>query len=79
MSPRSPTAQDYIEFIDHRKVMPINEEILKTVSDASKQGVKAPEPGLVDKLFSEWKKYNSIRMLIVAVAWSLGTAALLLA
>jgi len=60
-------------------LMPINEEILKTVSDASKQDAKAPEPGLVDELFSEWKKYNSIRMLIAAVAWSLGTAALLLA
>ena len=79
MSPRSPAATDYIELTDHRKVMPINEEILKTASDVSKQGAKAPEPGLVDKLFSEWNKYNSIRLLIVAVAWSLGTAALLLA
>ena len=59
--------------------MPINKEILKTANDASKQDAKTPEPGLVDKLFSEWNKYNSIRILIAAAAWSLGTAALLLA
>ena len=59
--------------------MPINNDILKTTSDASKQDAKAPEPGRVDKLFSEWNKYNSSRLLITAAAWSLGTAALLLA
>jgi len=59
--------------------MPINKEILKILNDASKQDAKAPEPGLVDKLFSEWSKYNSIRILIAAAAWGLGTAALLLA
>jgi len=59
--------------------MPINKDILKTVSDASKQDEKAPEPGRVDKLFSEWSKYNSPKILIAAAAWSLGTAALLLA
>ena len=59
--------------------MPINNEIFKAVGDASKPDAKAPEPGLVDKLFSEWNKHNSVRMLIAALAWSLGTAALLLA
>ena len=74
-----PPQQAILSSLTTEKVMPINEEILKTVSDASKQGAKAPESGLVDKLFSEWNKYNSIRILIVAVAWSLGMAALLLA
>jgi len=60
-------------------LMPINNEILKTTNDASKQDAKAPEPERVDKLFSEWNKYNSSRLLIAAAAWSLGTAALLLA
>ena len=59
--------------------MPINKDILKTISDASKDGGNAPDPGLVDKLFSEWSTYNSIRISIVAVAWSLGMSALLLA
>lgn len=59
--------------------MPINKDILKTASDVSKPDAKGPEPGLVDKLFGEWRKYHSIRMSIGAVAWSLGTAALLLA
>ena len=53
MNLRSPATTDYIELIDHLKVIAINEEILKTISDASKQGKKAPELGLVNKLFSE--------------------------
>ncbi|KAF9646087.1 hypothetical protein BDM02DRAFT_3130630 [Thelephora ganbajun] len=60
-------------------LMPINNEILKIASDASKHDGKSPEPGLVDELFSEWSKYNSIRIGIATVAWGLGTAALLLA
>lgn len=72
--------------------MPINKEILKITSDASKRDgkgpdlgtadkpdEKGPDPGLVDKLFSEWSKYNYIRISIAAVAWGLGTSALLLA
>jgi len=60
-------------------VVPINTNILKITSDASRQDGKGPEPGLVDKLFGEWKKYNMIRLSIAAIAWGLGTAALLLA
>lgn len=60
-------------------VMPINKDILKTASDASKDGAKGPDPALVDKLFGEWRKYGFVRMSIAAFAWSLGTSALLLA
>ena len=59
--------------------MPINKEILKTINYASKHDAKAPESGLVDKLFGEWNKHNFVKILIAAVAWSLGMAALLLA
>jgi hypothetical protein len=59
--------------------MPINKDILQTASDASKPDAKSPESGVVDKLFGEWRKYHAIRMSIGAVAWGLGTAALLLA
>jgi hypothetical protein len=59
--------------------MPINNDIFRITSNASKPDGKGPEPGLVDKLFSEWRKYNSIRISISAVAWGLGTVALLLA
>jgi len=58
---------------------PINSEILKTASDASKHDGNGPEQGLVDRLFREWVKYNSIRVSIAAIAWGLGTAALFLA
>lgn len=58
--------------------MPINRDILKIAGDVSKPDAKGPELGLVDKLFSEWRKYNTIRLSIAAMAWSLGTAALLL-
>lgn len=59
--------------------MPINKDILKITSDVSKPDTEDPDTGLVDKLFSEWTSYNSIRISIAAVAWGLGTAALLLA
>lgn len=59
--------------------MPINNDILKTTSDASEQDAKGPDSGLVDKLFKEWKKYNFIRVSIGAVSWGLGMTALLLA
>jgi hypothetical protein len=58
--------------------MPINDDILKTTSDASKPDAKSPDSGLVDKLFKEWKKYNAIRVSIAAVSWGLGMTALLL-
>ena len=60
-------------------MLPINKEIFKAASDASKPDAKGTEPGLVDKLFGKWMKYNYIRLSIAAVAWGLGTAALLLA
>lgn len=60
-------------------VFPLNNEILKITSDASKPDGKGPDPGVVDKLFSEWRKHTYIRMSIVAVAWGLGTTTLLLA
>lgn len=65
--------------VDTQTVLPINKDILKIASDASKPNAKGPEPGLVDKLFREWREYHSIRMSIATVAWGLGMAALLLA
>jgi len=59
--------------------MPINNELLKITSDASRHDGKGPDPGRVDELLSEWGKYGSIRMSMSAVAWTLGTLALLLA
>ena len=59
--------------------MPINKDLLKIVGDASKHDEKDPEPGLVDKLLREWSKRNSIKILIAAITWGLGAAALLLA
>lgn len=60
-------------------VMPINNEILKVTSDAAEPDGKGPDPGVVDRLFGEWRKYSYIRMSIAAAAWGLGTASLLLA
>jgi len=60
-------------------VMPINNEILKITGDASKPDSEGPDPELVDKLLSEWRKYSLIRLSIAAVAWGLGTTSLLLA
>ena len=60
-------------------VMPINKEILKITSEASKSDGKGPDPGVVDKLFSEWRKCSYVRISIAAVAWGLGAASLLLA
>jgi len=59
--------------------MPINNEILEVTSDASKPDLEGPDSGQVDKLFSEWRKYSSIRISVAAVAWGLGTVSLLLA
>lgn len=59
--------------------MPINKDILKVAKEVSESDAKGPEPGLVDKLFSEWRKYNFIRLSIAGAAWSLGVTALLLA
>ena len=60
-------------------VMPINRDILQATDEVSKLEGKGVEPGFVDKLFCEWRKYDAIRVSIAGVAWSLGTAALLLA
>ena len=65
-------------FIDHPKLAPINMDILRITSDASKHDKKAPKLGIVDELFSQWSKYYSTKILIAAIAWSLGMAALLL-
>jgi len=60
-------------------VVPINRDILKAASDITKQEGGGPDSKLVDKLFSEWSKYNAVRVSIAAVAWFLGMAALVLA
>lgn len=60
-------------------VLPINKEILKMAKDVSKSDAKSPEPAIIDRVFGEWGKYNSIRLLIAAATWGLGTVALLLA
>ena len=59
--------------------MPINNGTTKTAGEASKQDGKGPDPGVVDKLFAEWRKYSLVRLSIAGTAWSLGMAALLLA
>ena len=59
--------------------MPINNNLFEIIGDVSKDDGKGPDPGLVDKLFSEWRSYHSIRILFNAIAWALGMATLLLA
>lgn len=60
-------------------VRPINNQLIETAKAASQPNGKVPEQGAIDKLLSEWTKYNSIRISIAAVAWTLGTATLFLA
>jgi uncharacterized membrane protein len=60
-------------------VRPINNELIEHAKAASQPDAKAPEQRVIDKLLSEWMKYNSIRISIAAVAWTLGTATLFLA
>ena len=59
--------------------MPINKNILQATDEVSKPEGTGNEPGVVDKLFCEWRKYDAIRVSIAGAAWTLGTAALLLA
>jgi len=56
-----------------------NNKIFKITDDASKHDGKGPDPGLIDELFGEWEKHNSIRTSFAGVAWALGMAILLLA
>ena len=59
--------------------MPTNNDLSKITGDASKREGKGPDPERVDKLFSEWRTYHSIRILFGAITWALGMAVLLLA
>jgi hypothetical protein len=69
----------YTQLMTPPTVVPINKVILKMANDVSKSDAKSPDSGLMDRLFSEWRKYNTVRLSIAAVAWGLGAAALLLA
>lgn len=65
--------------MNRQTVIPLNNTILNIAKDVSKSDAKSPDPRQLDKLFKEWRKYNSIRLSITALVWVLGTIVLLLA